>query len=175
MAAPQTQTPPAKQEQSGSLPPLTRRELLNYIWLGSLGVFLAEMGGIGLIFAFPRFREGEFGGKFTLGAVQEVFPEPDGDPIPLNEGKFWLVRTEENQILAVYRVCTHLGCLFNWQPSEHRFICPCHGSQFELDGTYITGPAPRSADRFVIELVDPASGQVVAQTDKFGNPLGCTR
>ncbi len=170
MAAPRTQT--AQPEQTNStFPPLTRRELLNYIWLGSLGVFLAEIGGIGVIFAFPRFREGEFGGKFTLGSVKEVFPEADGDPIPLNEGKFWLVRTEENQILALYRVCTHLGCLYNWQPSEHKFICPCHGTQYELDGTYITGPAPRSADRFIIELVDPASGQVVAKTDKFGNPL----
>lgn len=149
---------------------LTRRELLNYIWLGSLGVFLAEFAGVGVIFAFPRFREGEFGGKFTLGTVRDTFPPPDGDPIPVNEGKFWLVRTADNAILAIYRVCTHLGCLFNWQPSEHKFICPCHGSQFMLNGTYIAGPAPRSTDRFVITLLD-AQRNVVAQTDRFGNPL----
>ncbi len=163
-------TTQVQQDQKPQVRPLTRRELLNYVWLGSLGVFLAEVGGVGLIFAFPRFREGEFGGKFTLGVVRDTFPPPDGDPIPLNEGKFWLVRTADNEILALYRVCTHLGCLYNWQPSEHKFICPCHGTQYQLNGTYITGPAPRSADRFVIMLLD-GQGNVVAQTDKFGNPL----
>lgn len=157
-------------EAKQSVTPLTRRELLNYVWIGSLGVFLAEFTGLGILFSFPRFREGEFGGQFRIGTVGESFPEPGGSPVTVNEGKFWKVRTEDNAILALYRVCTHLGCLYNWQASEDKFICPCHGSQFQLDGTYILGPAPRSADRFVVRLLDEA-GTVVAETDSLGNPL----
>lgn len=148
---------------------LTRRELLNYVWLGSIGVFLAELGGVGYLFSMPRFKAGEFGGKFTLGPVSSL-PGVEALPEPNNEGKFWFVRLDQG-ILALYKVCTHLGCIYNWQESEIRFICPCHGSQFQRDGTYISGPAPRSLDRFVVRLVD-AGGQVVAETDTAsGDPL----
>jgi cytochrome b6-f complex iron-sulfur subunit len=71
---------------------------------------------------------------------------------------------------AIYKVCTHLGCLYNWDNSTVRYRCPCHGSQFQLDGTYIAGPPPRSLDRFVVRLLDP-QGNEVACTDPNGNPL----
>lgn len=149
--------------------PLTRRELLNYVWLGSLGVFLAELGGVSYLFSMPRFKAGEFGGKFTLGLASQL-PDTSAPPKAFNEGKFWLVRTAEG-VLALYKVCTHLGCLYNWQDSQTRFICPCHGSQFQRDGTYIQGPAPRSLDRFVVQVLD-ASGNVVAETDRAtGGPV----
>jgi len=35
---------------------INRRELLNYAWLASMAMLLANAGGVGLLFAFPRFR-----------------------------------------------------------------------------------------------------------------------
>lgn len=43
-------------------------------------------------------------------------------------------------------VCPHLACLYSWVPDAKRFICPCHGSQFGIEGNYIEGPAPRGLD-----------------------------
>lgn len=37
--------------------------------------------------------------------------------------------------------CSHLGCSIQWQDSDQRFHCPCHGSQFHADGTVAHGPA----------------------------------
>jgi cytochrome b6-f complex iron-sulfur subunit len=148
---------------------LNRRELLNYAWLASLGVLMLNIGGIGFLFSMPRFREGEFGGVFVLGATSSV-PREDSPPLNNPKGKFWLTRTEQG-VLALYKVCTHLGCLYAWRDQEGKFICPCHGSQFQYDGTYIQGPAPRSLDRFVVQVVTP-DGQVVAETDpETGAPL----
>ena len=150
-------------------PKLNRRELLNYAWLASLGVLLVNVGGIGFLFAMPRFQEGEFGGAFVVGSASNL-PPVNSPPANNPKGKFWLTHTEEG-VLALYKVCTHLGCLYAWRDQEGKFICPCHGSQFEYDGTYIRGPAPRSLDRFVIQLVTP-DGQVVAETDpETGEPL----
>jgi cytochrome b6-f complex iron-sulfur subunit len=59
-----------------------------------------------------------------------------------------LVTTEDGSPKAIYMVCTHLGCLYKWEPSNVRFECPCHGSKFSHDGFYIEGPAPRSLDYF---------------------------
>jgi Rieske Fe-S protein len=43
-------------------------------------------------------------------------------------------------------ICPHLGCYYGWNDSQNRFMCPCHGSQYTLDGTHIAGPAPRGLD-----------------------------
>ncbi|GAB4577448.1 MAG: hypothetical protein Fur0022_01790 [Anaerolineales bacterium] len=150
--------------------PVNRREFLNLAWLASLGFFLIPVAGVTLLFAYPRFKEGEFGGRFVLGKVGEVFPPPDGDPGSNSKGKFWLSRLEDGSILALYKVCPHLGCLYNWQSVDHKFLCPCHGSQYQLDGTYILGPAPRSLDRFLVHLLDEA-GNEVAISDEEGNAV----
>ncbi|MEX2054677.1 MAG: hypothetical protein WD972_00705, partial [Candidatus Andersenbacteria bacterium] len=41
---------------------LNRREFLNIAWLASLGFLTLSVGGLSVLFALPRFREGEFGG-----------------------------------------------------------------------------------------------------------------
>lgn len=140
---------------------LNRREFANLAWLASLGFFLVPVGGITVLFAFPRFKEGEFGGKFNLRLSD--LPETGAGPLANTKGKFWLTRTEEG-VRAIYKVCTHLGCLYNWQEQEDKFICPCHGSQFTKESEFIQGPAPRSLDLFTMTAVD-ANGNEIARTE----------
>ncbi len=37
--------------------------------------------------------------------------------------------------------CPHLGCALKWNPQEHSWDCPCHGSGFAQDGTVLDNPA----------------------------------
>jgi cytochrome b6-f complex iron-sulfur subunit len=151
--------------------PLTRREFLNYAWLSSLGfVFLVGFGGATFFFSFPRFKAGEFGGLFDLGKAGDVLPKPEDPPIHNTEGKFWLSNVN-GMIIALYDVCVHLGCLYQWQPVTGRFECPCHGSKYQKNGTYIEGPAPRSLDRMVVSFNSPGTNQPIATTDAQGDPL----
>lgn len=157
-------------EAQGEKININRREFLNLAWLASLGILSIDLGVVTYFFALPRFREGEFGGVFTLGTPNDV-PEAGSAPQDRPDGKFWLSHTEDG-VLALYKVCTHLGCLYGWIDEEGIFRCPCHGSQFQPDGTYIFGPAPRSLDRFVVQLVDKTTGEVVAMTDpESGGPV----
>ncbi len=37
--------------------------------------------------------------------------------------------------------CPHLGCALKWNPAEHSWDCPCHGSRFSENGNLIDNPA----------------------------------
>lgn len=37
--------------------------------------------------------------------------------------------------------CTHVGCHLHWNSFEVCWDCPCHGSQFAVDGTALNAPA----------------------------------
>ena len=39
--------------------------------------------------------------------------------------------------------CPHLGCALKWNPDEHTWDCPCHGSRFTKEGTLIDNPATK--------------------------------
>ena len=39
------------------------------------------------------------------------------------------------------RRCPHLGCALKWNPAEHTWDCPCHGSRFTREGRLIDNPA----------------------------------
>ncbi len=54
--------------------------------------------------------------------------------------------------------CTHLGCSITRQ-SDGLLICPCHGSQFHLDGSVARGPAARALDALPHRL-DSKSGAI---------------
>ena len=51
-------------------------------------------------------------------------------------------------------ICPHLGCSIPWNEAKQEFICPCHVAVFAMDGTKISGPAPRSMDALDSKVED---------------------
>ena len=39
-------------------------------------------------------------------------------------------------------LCTHLGCIPAYYPDQHKFICACHGGQFDASGKVLKSPPP---------------------------------
>lgn len=167
---------------------VSRREFLYYIWGASIALVTVQSVGFLVWFLIPRFREGEFGGTFTVD-ISDV-PGVNDAPINFPDGRFWLVNLDTqtpNELMypapedplpligaaAIYKVCTHLGCIYAWTPANNRFECPCHGSKYRLDGRRIQSPAPRSLDRFRMEALG-ADGTVLAESsmlDDLYQPL----
>src|SRR6266852_2718739 len=92
--------------------------------------------------------------------VLEVINAGKYTDIPFNSAKIVrfnkkaiiLVRTEQEQVKAFSAVCTHLGCIVEFKPVERIFKCNCHGSQFDMTGKNIAGPAPSPLKPFRVEL-----------------------
>lgn len=66
---------------------------------------------------------------------------PIGGGILLREERVAVIR--QHNTIAVYSlICPHLGCTINL--TEKLFKCPCHGSEFDLNGNVIKGPANKN-------------------------------
>lgn len=62
---------------------------------------------------------------------------------------------------ALNAVCTHLGCVVPWNQAQNKFICPCHGSQYDATGKVVRGPAPLS---LALAHVEDKDGKVTLTT-----------
>ena len=67
---------------------------------------------------------------------------PDSGAV-LSEGhtRIAAYRAPDGTLHRVSAVCTHLGCIVQWNGTERSWDCPCHGSRYDRFGTVINGPA----------------------------------
>lgn len=54
-----------------------------------------------------------------------------------------LVKLAGGAVVVRSAVCTHLGCIVQWQKEKGQFLCPCHGGIFGVDGRVLSGPPPK--------------------------------
>lgn len=64
-----------------------------------------------------------------------------GKILNLNGHKVAAYRDDEGKVTLCSPVCTHLKCIVAWNPAEHTWDCPCHGSRFKPTGEVMSGPA----------------------------------
>jgi cytochrome b6-f complex iron-sulfur subunit len=129
-----------------------RRRFLNWLWaLLALGS-IAEAGWLaGSIVSSKKEREKAISQSriVSAGEVKEYLP---GTVTAISPGQFYLARLDNGSFLALSPACTHLGCSLNWDPGSRRFICPCHGSTFDIAGEVLTPPAIRGLASFPLQI-----------------------
>jgi menaquinol-cytochrome c reductase iron-sulfur subunit len=76
----------------------------------------------------------------------------DGWKISTEKATAWVVKLNDQEVIALSPQCTHLGCAYHYDEKKREFVCPCHTSNFALDGTVIAGPAPRALDRLDVRI-----------------------
>jgi cytochrome b6-f complex iron-sulfur subunit len=138
------------------VPDLGRRQFMNALLLGAAsGTVLGALYPIVKYF-IPPSAGGTGGGvtaKDALGndiVLADFLASHNVGDRTLAQGlkgdPTYLV-VESTDAIASYginAVCTHLGCVVPWNASENKFMCPCHGSQYDSTGKVVRGPAPLS-------------------------------
>lgn len=155
--------------ESGSVGPpgSSRRAFL-------VNLILAVAGGLGAATLAQRFylflspppppvREVEI-----PAIALEAIPDGGGRIVHLSGGHVAIERTG-NTVRAFSAVCTHLGCVIQWQPdAKQAWYCPCHHGRYDREGRVIGGPPPRPLPPIVAVVRD---GQVIVKL-KVSPPTG---
>lgn len=156
---------------SSDVPDMGRRQLLNLLTFGTVtGVAAGALYPVVKFFVPPSSGGAGKGltAKDELGqdvvASEYLGSHPAGDRSlvqGLKGDPTYVVVTDDGEIAsyALNAVCTHLGCVVPWNASQDKFICPCHGSQYDESGKVVRGPAPLSLALVNAEVDE--SGKVV--------------
>lgn len=70
-----------------------------------------------------------------------------GQIIEWNGEKVGVYKDIEGKMFAVKPVCTHLGCILNWNGADKTWDCPCHGSRFDYTGKNLYNPALKDFEK----------------------------
>ena len=135
--------------KQNSLAPSERRKFL-YIMLGGIGAIVVSVSAWPIWrFLLPADKGGE-AAKITIARAD----------VPLGQAHFFDYRGQPAVLLqhspgdfsAFSAVCTHLGCIVQWQAEKNEFLCPCHAGRFGTDGQVLGGPPPLPLDSLPVAV-----------------------
>jgi cytochrome b6-f complex iron-sulfur subunit len=122
-----------------------------------LGLLLTLLGLTAAVsFAYPLVRFlAPPGGESKLKQItfkKSEIPVGDAKEIPLGGVPAIIINRPGKGFIAFSRVCSHLGCLIDYNKAQNRIICPCHGALFDLEGNVVSGPPPKPLQRFPLKV-----------------------
>ena len=71
----------------------------------------------------------------------------------LYQGGIIIAKINDNTFSALSQVCTHQGATVDYEASAKRFHCPNHGSNFDINGNVINGPAASPLQKYNTSLI----------------------
>ena len=108
-----------------------RRKLIKYLLFIISGT---------LFYKFLKFPSGK--SNILLKVDKSIIPE--NGVVLFRDKKIGIIKY--SGVISVLDItCTHLGCTLN--TSEEKFVCPCHGSEFDINGRILKGPATRDLNK----------------------------
>ncbi len=88
----------------------------------------------------------------------EKLKAPGGSALlKIQNRELLFIRDAEDSVHVLDPICTHRQCTVGYDRDKKRIVCPCHGSNYALDGTVLNGPAERPLQVFEATLDDQKS------------------
>ena len=137
--------------QRSSLAYITRRIFLNFLSKGFVGALLIYFVYLLIRFLIPPRKS---------SSEQDVIQIRRSE-ISVNKAK--ILNYKETLIIvintgfglfALSAVCTHLGCIVQWDENNQLITCPCHSAKYDLNGNVKSGPAPKPLSQVKVRMID---------------------
>lgn len=121
-----------------------------------LKTLLAFLGSTTLVsFAYPLLRYLAPPDKKTeakkLTIQKAEIPPGIAKDVVIGEVPAVVINLRGKGYTAFSRICTHLGCLVEYDSIGKRFVCPCHAGSYDTEGNVISGPPPRPLSRIPVK------------------------
>lgn len=120
--------------------------------LAVMGVVIAAASGYPILrYLIPR--------KINVADSKVAIPVKD---VLEGEAKFFeyagssavIVHKRGGGLVALSAVCTHLGCIVQWEKDKQDFLCPCHAGHYSSDGIVTGGPPPKPLNKLPFAVAD---------------------
>lgn len=79
-----------------------------------------------------------------------TFPIPAADGATIDRDNDLILARYQGKAYAFGLACPHQNTALRWLAEEGRFQCPKHKSKYAPDGTFLSGRATRSMDRYAV-------------------------
>jgi cytochrome b6-f complex iron-sulfur subunit len=130
---------------------ISRRSFLNRILTGGAAILGAYVVYPVIRFLIPPTVPLGAQSKIQVATIDELKP---------NSAKFFrfldkpavLVRLPNGNYEALSAKCTHLGCTVAFKPANDIFYCNCHGSEFNINGSVLRGPAALPLPQYAVSI-----------------------
>jgi cytochrome b6-f complex iron-sulfur subunit len=128
-----------------------RQDFLRWAGTGFLSLW-----GLGFLWVFSSFIKRPTSHSsltetmLKIGAVDSLSP---GEAKLVRRGNkpIFVIRTEDDSLVGLSAVCTHVNCVLNYDSGDGMLHCPCHDGLFDINGNVVSGPPPRPLKRFKVE------------------------
>jgi menaquinol-cytochrome c reductase iron-sulfur subunit len=121
----------------------TRRTFYSVVINGLMGLITAAIAAPAAAYLFlkPKSeKKSQWVDAAELSALKIGKPEEvvyrrtrvDGWRVLNEKTTAWVVRTDDQHVVAFAPGCTHLACAYHWEGGQNQFVCPCHASTFSI-------------------------------------------
>jgi len=138
--------------------PVTRRGfiqiLLGFSIISTVVGMLVPVIG----YLLPKSANADSGAPVNVGKTEDFGPG-SGKIVSVNDKPVIVVNTKAGGLKAFTAICTHLGCIVNWDSRKGNIACPCHDGIFNpVTGAVVSGPPPKPLAQYEVVVKD---GQVL--------------
>ena len=131
---------------------MSRRNFLGWIIRGGFLITLAGMIFPAIEYLWPVMSKGPSVGLKEIARVDEI--SVWGAKKVILGGKALLLVRGQTEIKAFSAICTHLGCIVDWDGQKRKIVCPCHAGSFDFEGRVVSGPPPRPLPAYPVKVAD---------------------
>ena len=128
---------------------MNRRELIQRIFVGGTVLVMAPS----LLESCTKGSSTDIGGVVTPTRIDLELSSPLNSAL-VNTGGWLIVQntiiinTGNGTFSALSSICTHQGCIVEYNSTAGNLQCPCHGSEFTTTGSVVKGPATMPLQKF---------------------------
>ena len=131
---------------------ISRRDFVGWIIRGGMFATLAGMILPALQYVWPVMGRGPSMEMEEVGRVEDI-PVGGAKKVIVGGSALLLIRTA-SEFKAYSAICTHLGCIVDWDAQKKEIVCPCHAGVFDVEGRNVSGPPPKPLPFYRVNVAD---------------------